>query len=102
MALRREHECRLGLLLALQRPQGPQFIAKDRVRAGSALLGPADVQGGGVEVYLAIVTIAVAMLWPIRGTTPGLCRPISATATSSTQCVIRSWRLLGSKDFWRD
>jgi hypothetical protein len=36
-ALRGEHERRLWLLLALQPPQGPQFIPEDGMRTRSAL-----------------------------------------------------------------
>ena len=43
-ALRREYEWRLGLLLALEPPQGAQLVAEDGMGAGSALLDPADVQ----------------------------------------------------------
>jgi hypothetical protein len=50
--LRREHEWRLCLLFTLQPPQGAQFVAEDRVRAGRALLDPADVQGGRSEIDL--------------------------------------------------
>ena len=50
--LRREHEWRLGLLLALKPPQGSQFITDDRMRAGCTLLGPADVQRGRPKVDL--------------------------------------------------
>jgi hypothetical protein len=49
---RGEYEGRLGLLLALQPPQPPQLVAEDRMRAGAALLDPADVQRGRVEVDL--------------------------------------------------
>ncbi len=41
-----EHEGRLGVLLALEPPQSSQLVPNDRVRAGSAMLGPTDVQGG--------------------------------------------------------
>jgi len=51
-ALRCEYEGRLGLLLALQLAKGAQFVALDRMRAGSAALDPADGQGGPVEVDL--------------------------------------------------
>ena len=51
-ALRREHEGRLGLLLALEPPQRPQFVPEDRMGAGRALLDPADVQRGRPEVHL--------------------------------------------------
>jgi len=44
--LRGEHEGRLGVLLALEPPQSSQLVPNDRVRAGSAMLGPTDVQGG--------------------------------------------------------
>jgi hypothetical protein len=36
----------------LRAPQGAQFVAKDRVRAGRALVDPTDMQGGGSEVDL--------------------------------------------------
>jgi len=51
-SLRGEHKRRPWLLLAPEPPQGPQFFAEDRMRAGSALLEPADVQGGGSEIDL--------------------------------------------------
>jgi hypothetical protein len=51
-ALGREHERRFRVLLALKPPQRPQFVADNRMRAGRALLDPADVQGGGSEVDL--------------------------------------------------
>ena len=51
-ALRGEHKRRLGVLLALEPPQGLQFITDDRVSARGALLDPADVQGGRSEVDL--------------------------------------------------
>jgi len=53
-ALAGEHERRLWLLLALEASQRPQLIAQDRMRAGSALLDPADVQGGcfGLDLIL--------------------------------------------------
>ena len=51
-ALGREHEGRLRLLLTMQPPEGAQLVTDDRMRAGSALLGPADVQGGRSEVNL--------------------------------------------------
>ena len=50
--LRREDERRLRLLLALKLPERPQFVAKNGVRAGRALLSPADVQAGRFEVHL--------------------------------------------------
>src|SRR5271168_962800 len=37
-ALGREHEGRLRLLLTMQPPEGAQFVAHDRMRAGRALL----------------------------------------------------------------
>ena len=51
-AFRGEHEGRLGLLLALEPPQRPQFVAEDRMGAWGALLDPADVQGGRSELHL--------------------------------------------------
>jgi hypothetical protein len=51
-ALGREHEGRLGLLLAPEPPQSAQFVAKDRMGAGSALFDPADVQGSRPELDL--------------------------------------------------
>ena len=42
----------LRLLLTMQPPEGAQFVAEDRMRAGCALLDPADVQGGCSEVDL--------------------------------------------------
>src|SRR6516225_11092521 len=42
-ALRGEHEGRLGLLLALQPSQSPQFVPKNWMRARGALLDPADM-----------------------------------------------------------
>ena len=51
-ALRGEHEGRLRLLFALEPAEGPQLVPEDRMCAGSALLDPADVQGGGPEVHL--------------------------------------------------
>ena len=41
-----------GLLLALEPPQRPQFIPKDRMGTGRALLDPADVQRGRPELHL--------------------------------------------------
>ena len=51
-ALRCEHEGRLRFLIALEPPQGAQFVAKDRMGAGRALLGPTDVESGRSEVDL--------------------------------------------------
>jgi hypothetical protein len=51
-ALRCEHEGRLRFLIALEPPQGAQFVAKDRMGAGPALLGPRDVESGRSEVDL--------------------------------------------------
>ncbi len=51
-ALGGEDERRFRLLLALQPPQRPQLVAEDRMGAGSALLDPADVQGGRSELDL--------------------------------------------------
>ena len=51
-ALGREHEGRLRLLFSLKPPEGAQFVAKDWMRAGRALLDPTDVQGGRSEVNL--------------------------------------------------
>src|SRR5271168_3128810 len=45
-ALRREHEGRLRVLLTMQPPEGAQFVTDNRMRAGCALLDPADVQAG--------------------------------------------------------
>jgi hypothetical protein len=42
-ALRGEHEGRLGLLFALEAPQGTQLVPENRMRARSALFDPADV-----------------------------------------------------------
>jgi hypothetical protein len=39
-------------LLALEPPKGTQLVPQDRMRAGSTLLDPADVQGGRFEVDL--------------------------------------------------
>ncbi|MGA8650745.1 MAG: hypothetical protein WB677_09000, partial [Xanthobacteraceae bacterium] len=50
--LRREHERRFRLLLALEPPQRAQFVTEDRMRAGRAFLDPADVQGRGSQVDL--------------------------------------------------
>jgi len=43
-ALRREHEGRPGLLLALEPPQGGEFVPEDRMGARCAPLDPADMQ----------------------------------------------------------
>jgi hypothetical protein len=51
-AFRCEHEGRLGFLFPPKPPQPPQFIPKDRMGTGGALLGPANMQGGRGEVYL--------------------------------------------------
>ena len=51
-ALRREHEWRLGLLLALQPAKGAHFIAHDWMRARRSALGPTDRQRGPFEVDL--------------------------------------------------
>ena len=51
-ALRREHEGRLGLLLALKAPQGSQFIAEYRVSARRTPLDPANMQRSRSEVDL--------------------------------------------------
>ena len=45
-ALRCEHEGRLRFLIALEPPESAQLVTDDRMRAGRALLDPADVQGG--------------------------------------------------------
>jgi hypothetical protein len=37
----------------MQPPEGAQFVAEDRMRAGRALLDPAGVQGGRSEVNLS-------------------------------------------------
>jgi hypothetical protein len=42
-ALRCEHEGRFRFLIALEPPESAQLVTDDRMRAGSALLGPADV-----------------------------------------------------------
>jgi hypothetical protein len=49
--IRREHERRLRLLLALQ-PQCPQFVTDDRGRRQGALLDPANVQDSVAEIDL--------------------------------------------------
>ena len=41
-----EHERRIGILLALQLAQGPQFIADNRMGGRRALLEPLNVQEG--------------------------------------------------------
>ena len=51
-ALGRKHEGRLGLLFTVKAPQGAQFVAKDRMGAGPAVLGPTDVESGRSEVDL--------------------------------------------------
>ena len=51
-ALGREYEWRLRLLLALEPPQGAQFVAYNGMGARSALFDPADVQVGRSEVDL--------------------------------------------------
>jgi hypothetical protein len=51
-ALRREHERRFGLLLALQAADHAHFIALDRMRRGRSLLNAADVQRCAREVHL--------------------------------------------------
>ena len=51
-SLRREHEGRFRLLLALKAPQGSQFIAEDRVGARRAPLDPANMQRSGSEIDL--------------------------------------------------
>jgi hypothetical protein len=56
-ALRGENERRLGLLLALEPPQGAQLVPEHGVRAGSALLDPADMQGARSEVDLIPVEV---------------------------------------------
>jgi hypothetical protein len=50
--LRNEYMRGLGLLSALQPPQGQQFVPEDRMGARRALLGPADVERGCPEVHL--------------------------------------------------
>ena len=51
-SLRGEDKVRFRLLFALQPPQHPQFIPDDWMGAVTALLDPADVQGGRGEVDL--------------------------------------------------
>jgi hypothetical protein len=51
-ALRGEHERRFGVLLTLQLPQRPHFIADNRMRGRGALLDPADVQDSAGEIDL--------------------------------------------------
>src|SRR5689334_4528971 len=48
----REDERRLWLLLSVQTTESPQLVAHDGVRAGSAALHPADVEGSGTEINL--------------------------------------------------
>jgi hypothetical protein len=50
--LRREHEGRLGFLLALQAPEGSQFIAEYRMGAWRSPLNPAPMQCSRSEVDL--------------------------------------------------
>jgi len=51
-ALRRKDEGRFRFLLALKPAEGAHLVAADRVRAGRALLGPADGQGCRIEIDL--------------------------------------------------
>jgi hypothetical protein len=48
-ALGREHEGRLRILLTMQPPESTQLVTDDRMRAGRALLDPADVHVGRSE-----------------------------------------------------
>ena len=50
--LAREHKWRLWLLLALKTPEGTELVAKDRMRARSALFDSTDVQDGSAELNL--------------------------------------------------
>jgi hypothetical protein len=51
-SLRREHEGRLRLLLALKAPEGSYFIAKDRMGAWRSPLEPTNMQRSRSEVDL--------------------------------------------------
>jgi hypothetical protein len=67
-ALRCEHEGRLRFLIALEPPEGAQLVTDDRMRAGGALLGPADVQAGRSEVNLLLGQ-------PVRTLAGRACKP---------------------------
>ena len=51
-AFRGEYECGRGFLLAAKLPQGPQFVALDRMHAIDPTLEPLDVQMALGEVHL--------------------------------------------------
>ena len=51
-SLAREHERRLGILLALQLAQRPEFVTLDWIRARSALLDPTNMQTGPIKIHL--------------------------------------------------
>jgi len=51
-AFRGEHVGRFGLLLALEPPQRPQLVPKDRMGAWCPLLDPADMQSCRGELHL--------------------------------------------------
>jgi hypothetical protein len=51
-SFRGEEVGRLWLLLALEPSKGAEFVAEDRMRAGSAFLDSTNVQGGRFAVHL--------------------------------------------------
>ena len=96
----------LRALRRLQREQEPKsrYVFTSERGAPFSTAGFARmVERAGVEAKLGSRRIPtcsgtpVATPWPTRGTTPALCKPILATATSSTRCATPSYRRRGSR-----
>jgi type 1 fimbriae regulatory protein FimB/type 1 fimbriae regulatory protein FimE len=87
-----------------QEPKSPFVFTSERgapfTRAGFARLveraGEAAGLGFPAPIHTCSGTLA-ASPWPMPGTIRGPCRPISATAISSTRSAIPSWRRIGSR-----
>ena len=95
----------LRMLRRLQREQEPRspFVFTSERGAPFSTAGFARmVERTGVEARSASRPIRiccgtpVALHWPPRATTPGRCRPTSATRTSSTRCATPSCHHPGS------
>ena len=88
---------------ASRSPSHPSCSLRSAARLSPLPASPAWSSGQGSRPGLASRCIRTcygtlaAMPWPTGATTPGLCKPISGTKTSSIRCATPSSRRCGSR-----